>query len=304
MGEGGGGGCLYVIGMHRSGTSAVTGLLIELGLEGPSTEDVPRVTGWNARSNFESARLIHFNDQLLADHGGSWGAPRPLEPGWETDAAVADRAARAARVLGNVFPGAPFVWKDPRNCLLLPFWRTVIPAPTAAVFVYRSPLEVAGSMAARDGFTTTHGLALWERYVRAAAANLRGLPTLVVGFSRVLEDTRAWCGELTQFLDATGFGVDPSVEDRALRALDGQLRHVRHLDLPDSGIYETQRQVLGAIAGQDGAHDAWIPPDLGDEPEWVEDVLPLRRQYLDERHRHEWSASPFARVRRRIRRTT
>jgi hypothetical protein len=290
--------------MHRSGTSAVTGLLVELGLHGPVEQDVPAVTGWNARGNFESARLIHLNDELLIAHGGSWGAPRPFPPSWETDAAVTDRRTRAARVVDRVFPSGPFVWKDPRNCLLLPFWRSVIAPPAAAVFVYRNPLEVADSMTARNGLTTTHGLALWERYVRSAAADLAGLPTLVVGFDRVLEDTRAWCGELMDFLDVVGIGLDHAAIDGAARSLDGKLRHVRHGGLPDEGIHETQHRILDVLTERAGVHLAWSPPDLGAEPGWVEDVLTLRRHYLDERRQRESSTSPLARVRRRIQRAT
>jgi hypothetical protein len=292
--------CLYVVGMHRSGTSAVTGLLVQLGLHGPGEEDVPAVTRWNARGNFESARLIRFNDQMLIDHGGSWGAPRPFDTGWETAPEVADRRVRAARIIGKVFGSDPFVFKDPRNCLTLPFWRTVIAPPAAAVLVYRNPLEVAGSMRARNGITMTHGLALWERYVRSSMAGLDGVPTLVVGFDRVLDDAVTWCGELTEFLGGVGIGCDVSALDRAARSLDGQLRHVHHTTPQVGGIHETQRQLLEALGERDGAHLPWAAPDVGDEPSWVEDVLTMRREFLDEHGRNESAMSTAARVRQRI----
>lgn len=286
--------------MHRSGTSAVTGLLVQLGLHGPDEEDVPAVTRWNARGLFESARLIRFNDQILIDHGGSWGAPRPFDAGWEAAPDMVDRRERAARIVGNVFPREPFVFKDPRTCLTLPFWGTVIAPPVAAVLVYRTPLEVAGSMQARNGLTVTHGLALWERYVRSAAVNLAGIPTLVVGFDRVLGDPAAWCGELTEFLDAVGIGFDPTAVERASRSLDTQLRHVRRPAPEVSGIHGTQVQVLKELESRDGAHLPWTPPDLGEEPPWVEDVLTMRREFLEERRRNESPSSPVARARRLI----
>jgi hypothetical protein len=213
---------------------------------------------------------------------------------------MVDRRERATKVIGDVFPVEPFVFKDPRICLTLPFWRTVIAPPEAAVLVYRDPLEVAGSMQARNGITLTHGLALWERYVRSAAASLDGIPTLVVGFDRVLSDPVAWCGELAEFLGAVGIGFDPSAVDRATRSLDGGLRHVHPTERGASGIHETQVRILAALEARDGAHDSWVPPELGPEPTWVEDVLAMRRALLEERGRHGSSTSPVARARRLI----
>ena len=172
--------CLYVIGMHRSGTSATTGLITKLGLRGPAEDDVFRGSRFNAQGNKESVTLTGFNEEILLSLGGEWSAPTVLEPHWEKAPAMVDRRSRASALLTQAFGSQPFVWKDPRNCLLLPFWRGIA-SPDAAVFVYRNPLEVAGSIRARNHTPLTHGLALWERYVRSAAANLEGIPTLVTG---------------------------------------------------------------------------------------------------------------------------
>ena len=45
--------------------------------------------------------------------------------------------------------GGPSVWKDPRVCLLLDYWREALTGPLAAVLVWRSPLAVARSLAQR-----------------------------------------------------------------------------------------------------------------------------------------------------------
>jgi hypothetical protein len=132
--------CLYVIGMHRSGTSALTGLLSELGLHGPVDEDLIPTSQWNEMGNRESATLTHFNNRLLRSLGGSWAAPPVLTEGWAGDAGLEDARMEARPLVATAFSDHPFVWKDPRNCLLLPFWRTVISPPNAALFVYRDPL--------------------------------------------------------------------------------------------------------------------------------------------------------------------
>ena len=295
--------CLHVIGMHRSGTSAVTGLITMLGLRGPAEEDVFPGTGWNERGNKESATLTRFNEGILVSLGGDWSAPTVLEPGWEKGQAMVDRRARASALLTQAFGSQPFVWKDPRNCLLLPFWQGITP-PDAAVLVYRNPLEVAGSIRARDNAPLTHGLALWERYVRSAATNLKGVPTLVTGFDRVMDGTETWCRELVDFLATAGLEVDSGSFDRAVHSLDATLRHQRPSSLPDDGIHASQRDVMSTLDRLQGPHFPWPAPDLGDEPDWVEDVLTLRRAFVVLREQHRPSAALLARAGRGLERVS
>jgi hypothetical protein len=295
--------CLHVIGMHRSGTSAVTGLITTLGLRGPAEDDVFRAGKSNARGNKESATLTGFNDQILTSLGGGWSAPTVLEPHWEKTPALVERRGRGSVLLTEAFGAEPFVWKDPRNCLLLPFWREISP-PDAAVFVNRNPLEVAGSIRARNHFPLTHGLALWERYVRSAAANLDGIPTLATGFDRVLGDTEAWGRELVDFLVTAGFEVEEGSVERAVHSLDSTLRHQRPSPLPDDGIHASQRDVLSALDQLQGTHLSWAAPDLGEEPDWVEDVLAMRREFIALRQQHLPSTSMWARAARRLRRAS
>jgi hypothetical protein len=289
-----------VIGMHRSGTSAVTGLLAGLGLHGPSDEDLIPASRWNERGNNESASLTQFNKQLLRTLGGSWAAPPVLAEGWDEDHALDAERLRAAPLVAATFTSHPFVWKDPRNCLLLPFWRSVIDPPDAAIFVYRHPVEVAESIQARNGFTLTHGLALWERYVRSAASNLDGIPTLLVRFDRVLEDQAAWCREMIDFLDTVGIETEPGSFDRATEGLDRQLRHQRSAPLPDDGLNLTQYEIVGQLDQLQGAHLPWCVPDLGDEPGWVEDVLTIRRGFETIRLQQRRARARWGRARRWI----
>jgi hypothetical protein len=225
-----------------------------------------------------------------------------LTDGWDTDAGLDDARVEARPLVTAAFSHHPFVWKDPRNCLLLPFWRSVIGSPDAALFVYRDPLEVAGSIKARDSFPLTHGLALWERYVRSAAKNLSGIPTLVVRFDRVLESGVDWRRELVAFLDEVGIGVDPVAVERSASAVDSGLRHQRSNSLEVTGLEESQRRMLSALDQVQGSHRAWSPPDLGDEPRWVEDVLTLRRAFEDLRRQRRRPNSLWDRARLRMQR--
>lgn len=256
---------------------------------------------WNEKGNKESVSLNRFNEDLLRRAGGFWPAPPVIsEP--RTQLPWNDRRAEARTLVTRVFGDQPFVWKDPRNCILLPFWQAVTAPPLAALFVYRDPFEVAASLKARNGLVITHGLALWERYVRSAAANLDGVPTLVLDFDRVLEEPEALRSELIEFLRTVGLDVDDNVAHSSDPSVDGRLRHHTKPRQPSSGIYQTQRHVVDVLDQSRGSHFPWSAPDLGDEPEWVEDVFTIWRRYKVERQQHRPSSSPVVRASNFIRR--
>jgi hypothetical protein len=271
--------CVFVVGMHRSGTSAVTGMLTHLGIEAPAEDDLVPATAFNERGHFESKSLMRFDNLLLKTLGGTWSAPPPLVAGWERQPTLEGLRHAAPDAFRATFPTRPMAWKDPRNCLVLPFWRSVVPAPWAAVFVYRDGTEVAGSLRTRNDIAFTHGLALWERYVRTSCAGMAGLPTLVTEYSRMLDDPASWGRTLVDFLAQIGIDVDSGRAEAAVASLDAGLRHERSAPDDDTGIGASQRSVLSVLRGLDGFHPEWSPPDLGAEPAWVEDVLALRRQY-------------------------
>ncbi len=71
---------VLVLGMHRSGTSAVARLLDGLGLDAGPVEGLIGPTDHNPHGHFEVQALVDFNDRLLAELGGTWVAPPTHEP--------------------------------------------------------------------------------------------------------------------------------------------------------------------------------------------------------------------------------
>jgi hypothetical protein len=281
--------------MHRSGTSATAEVLGQLGLALPATDDLIPATTSNAHGHFEAKSLVRLNERLLASLGGTWSSPPALTPGWEQTGSVDDLRDEAAAAFAATFPRRPAAWKDPRNCILLPFWRTVLGPPTAAVFVYRDPLEVARSLEWRDHLTVTQGLALWERYMRAVSANLDGLPTLCADYHQVLDDPGAWRHQAADFLSQAGLAVTTEALARAPVPIDASLRHQRQSIEDTSGLGDSQRAIVDIVRSLQGAHHPWRAPDLGTEPEWVADVLAMSLDLdtLDREHRRLTNSRAF-----------
>jgi hypothetical protein len=216
-----------VLGMHRSGTSAVTQLLALAGAHLP--ENVMPGDEHNAKGYFEPWKVAIFNDGRLRAAGAAWDDVfafpfRPLgrkaERGWLN---------RAGALFEEEFGSARHpLLKDPRVSVLLPFWRAVLDDLEIAarcVVPVRHPLAVAGSLERRNGFAPEKSALLWSAYMLAAEAYTRDLPRAFVGYDALLAD---WRGEVARMEAAHGAPL-PRLTAKAGQAIDRflspELRH-------------------------------------------------------------------------------
>jgi hypothetical protein len=205
---------IFVIGMHRSGTTMVARLLDELGV----------FMGWRLQGDHEPIFVVRLNDWLFSQCGGAWD--RPLAIRDLVECAPARELAveylraqlagpRAASFLGpgrylrhggvGNLPGA-WGWKDPRFTFTLPLWLDLFP-DARVLHISRHGVDVADSLrrrhetslsrrrerfrrdrllaglvSKRAGFTTSlrvatfeGGLGLWEEYMAEASRHVDAL---------------------------------------------------------------------------------------------------------------------------------
>ena len=169
---------ILVVGMHRSGTSALTRVLSLLGCDLPKTLMEP-VPDNNELGFWESRPICDFNDEILASAGSAWDDWREFDSGWYSSPVAHEFRARAQDMLREEFGNSRFfVLKDPRLCQLLPFWNDAVSAFGAKPYVLspiRNPLDVAMSLEARDGVDRSIGYLLWLRSVLEAEVSSRNL---------------------------------------------------------------------------------------------------------------------------------
>jgi len=215
---------VVVIGMHRSGTSAITNAIRQLGCSIGDSADFASSSRWNVEGHWEHQRLIELNELILEMHGGTWFAPPRLPGDWADRRKALAMLPRLRSEFAEIYPQAGWVWKDPRTCLTLPIWlRAWDPAPVA-VMTFRHPLAVARSLAARNGFSLRHGLALWEIYNAEALWSLRELPTAIHSYEHALEDPARFVAGLREGLARHGVALDGSTT-AAAETLKPSLRH-------------------------------------------------------------------------------
>ena len=139
--------------------------------------------------------------------------------------------AEARRALfRRVHPRAPWVWKDPRTSVLLPFWRRALGPKLAAVVVVRNPLDVALSMQRRHSVTIAFAVALWERYNRLILLHSAGMPVLVTRYDDLVADPGAWTERTRAFLTGLGMHLAGAGDSAATAQdfVDPELRHSAH----------------------------------------------------------------------------
>lgn len=136
---------ICVAGMPRSGTSLVTQLLHRCGVHlGPPDQLMPASSN-NPDGFWENLRFVRLNERLLAASGGTWfSPPATLRP-------TPDIVAEAKSIVAQFDGAEPWGWKDPRNALTLPFWKTLLPSMKVLVCV-RHPAETAASLVASTLF--------------------------------------------------------------------------------------------------------------------------------------------------------
>ena len=274
-----------VLGMHRSGTSALTGLLDRLGFYAGPDESLMGADDHNAMGYWELGEVHAFNEELLAALGGSWTDVLAIDPRQLGDPLRAGFLARARSLVGHLDSYGPWVIKDPRLCLLLPFWLDLLQRPLC-ILIHRNPLAVARSLARRNGLPIFAGIALWEHYNRAALAASQGLPRVLVGYRDLIDDPAATARKLVRALGVEGLRDLSSDDARAL--LDSSLEH--HVTAPGeelSYLNAGQRELLHALESGSALLDPVPPLSPGAHVILQEHASPARRpislQELEER---------------------
>lgn len=230
---------VLVLGMHRSGTSALTGALSLAGA--PIPKSLMPSDAANDRGYFESSVFMEFHDSILNSAGTNWRDWRAFPESWRYGADASSFRSQAGKLLQDEFGAAALIaLKDPRMCRFVPFWldaaREARFSPRVIV-PFRSPGEVALSLAARDGFFEGEGVLLWLRHVLDAERNTRGLARAFVSFDSLLADPASAVQEAGRKLHIRWPSLDA---DAVNQFVSPDMKHQTRPDPKDVGAWAAQ----------------------------------------------------------------
>ena len=145
---------IIIVGMHRSGTSCLTGSLAQTDLQ---FGDVNRAAPHNKKGNYENYAIMELHEALLAANDGSWDNP-PESVKWS------DYHKKWRDQLIKSYPvDKTWGFKDPRTLLLLDGWLEALPN-ARLVGSFRHPIAVAKSLNTRNKFPFEKSFSMWMFY--------------------------------------------------------------------------------------------------------------------------------------------
>jgi hypothetical protein len=230
---------ICVLGMHRSGTSVLTGLLGLLGVD--LGRDLMPGGNDNPNGFWEHGHIVSVHIGLMHEMGTYYGDILPLPAGWEFRQRTTWYRDNLLGVLDNEFSGKP-LWgfKDPRACLLVPMWNRLFDAMRTEpgfVLMLRHPDEVAMSMQRRDQIDYTHVLLLWVLHMLEAERNTRGRRRVIVSYDQLMTDWRGTIDKIAAGVEVQWPRSPEAAADRVAKFLNPVLRHERtQIQTPEQAI--------------------------------------------------------------------
>jgi hypothetical protein len=220
---------VFLVGMHRSGTSALTRVLSLCGGALP-LELLPPDFG-NPSGYWEPPGAIELNDAFLNANGSSW---------YDTSLALqtapvgaAERAGFIAKIVDFLSSGfgnaGPVLLKEPRVTLFLPYWKAAaarLGLQVKIVHLFRNPFDVAASLAVRNQLAADHSLALWLKYNLAGERDARDCRRIFVAYEDVMSDWRSVVARCIAELDLE-LAVSAEAAEAVARHLVPELQHHR-----------------------------------------------------------------------------
>lgn len=250
-----------ILGMHRSGTSLLTGLL-ELGYGYKVGDNLLEAQEDNPRGFFERIDVMDQNEHWLRAQGLRWNSEDLMN--FDVQRALSDQdpvavikemdlditeerntsyeleteGIRTLEFLTNE-KNTPWLLKEPRLCITLPIWidqlkrayelnhDDSLKAP-AVVLTYRHPIEVAESLLHRSEIPIERGFLLWLIYNEKAIKNSADLCRVYTSNHDIKKDPAKELSRISNEL-TENCGVPPpptKLNNTALDVFfDGDLQH-------------------------------------------------------------------------------
>ena len=204
--------CVIVLGMHRSGTSLLSGSLEAAGLY---LGKVNNAAPFNRKGNKENEAIRSLNDALLAKDGAAWNAPPQGQLQWDRS----DRERGKELIRPYLDANRPWGFKDPRTLWTVEGWLRLLPS-ARPIGVFRHPSLVVRSLVSRNGDLAVdeiQAINLWCTYNRELLRLHHEHRFLLLHFSSDASFHDRFLPQLTAFAHSIGIhGMPHSFFDKSL----------------------------------------------------------------------------------------
>jgi len=192
---------IIIIGMHRSGTSMLSGMLDRLGID-MGDDQVGRQQS-NPLGHFEDGDFLGLNELILSQAGGSWNNPPPAAQIQNQAAKLDDRIQKIILDKRLANQDQPWGWKDPRTSLTINLYLPYLRNPFI-IWSQRDPVSISNSLWIRNKMPDHEANKLTEYYQQQIIDFLRDhpeLPVLEISYQDMIDQPDIWISKVVDFLD-------------------------------------------------------------------------------------------------------
>ncbi len=222
--------CIIILGMHRSGTSALTGVLGRLGIS--LGLNLMKPTEENPKGYFENQGVNEINESILRRLDSSWHDLFSLQKDWWKQEGISAFREKALKLIQMEFAGVDtFCIKDPRMCVLFPFWNSIfeeLDTKLSYILPVRNPTEVADSLKRRHGLSIQKGIILWMNHMLNAEFYSRSGPRCFVFFEELLKNPEKTINRISKALGINFPKTWQEAKNDIEEFLEPSLKHYNH----------------------------------------------------------------------------
>lgn len=218
---------VLLLGMHRSGTSAIArglgALSVYLG------NDFLDAQPENPTGYWEDKGIVALNERLLEVLGLKWDDTPAIDGRAFERRRVRALRGDAIRYLKRTFTSTP-LWgfKDPRTIRVLPFWQRTLrdcKVEDSYVVAIRNPRSVAASLFARQAMDADAANRLWLVHMVPFFNDIIGKTFVVVDYDLLMRDPRAQLARIAERLGVPFEAGSVEIDGFVSGFLDASLRH-------------------------------------------------------------------------------
>ena len=175
----------------------------------------------NEAGFWENTAFVRLNEAVLEELGYGWDLPPEQAQGWELEEKLGGLRTEAETLIGRFEGHEIWGWKDPRNSITLPFWKSLMPNLKTVVCL-RNPLEVAQSLFTRSHSSLAFSLHLWLTYNRHLLETTSSSERVVTHYDTYFANPRA---ETKRVLNRLQMPISSVAVAQACSTISQDLRH-------------------------------------------------------------------------------
>ncbi|MFZ4414006.1 MAG: glycoside hydrolase family 99-like domain-containing protein, partial [Bacteroidales bacterium] len=217
---------IVILGMHRSGTSAITRGLQVMGVQ-LGDRLMPAVKNENDKGFWEDIDIYALNNEILECINREWHSLSLITQNEIELINQKDYFNSAVKLLKQKTDDfAVFGLKNPSLTVLLPFWKKVfefLNFDVSYILAIRNPLSVVKSLEKRNGFELEKSYFLWITHVINGLSGTNSDNRIVVDYDNLMQNPE---NEIKRIADVFSLEINSNeLEFYKTEFLENNLRH-------------------------------------------------------------------------------